>query len=89
MEDWNMKLEFENKIAKIKWGNEMIHYDYIVDGGGHIKMKLFDKEKRCWMGGNWKGKREQWEKIARKLHRQFAHPGRERLKKLISEGWGE
>ena len=27
MEDWNMKLDFENKDAKIRWGNEMIHYD--------------------------------------------------------------
>ena len=52
-------------------------------------MKLFDKEKRGWMGGDWRGNREQWEKIARKLHRQFAHPGKERLKKLISEGWVE
>ena len=28
MEDWNMKLDFENKVTKIKWGNEMIHYNY-------------------------------------------------------------
>ena len=30
-----------------------------------------------------------WEKIAQKLHRQFAQSSKERLKKLISEGWGE
>ena len=65
IEDWNMKLDFENKI-KIRWGNEMIHYK--VDGRRHIKMKLFNKEERGWMGGDWRGNREQWEKIARKFH---------------------
>ena len=49
MEDWNTNLDFENTTVKIKWGNEMIQYDYIVDGVGHIKMKLFDKEKRGWI----------------------------------------
>ena len=60
-----------------------------MDEGGHIKMKLFNKEKRSWMGSDLRRNRDQWEKIAQKLHRQFAHPGTERLKKLISEGWGE
>ena len=67
----------------------MIHYNYNGDEGGHIKMKLFNKEKRSWMGSDLRRNRDQWEKIAQKLHRQFAHPGTERLKKLISEGWGE
>ena len=51
-------------------------------------MKLFERERR-WMGSDWRRNRDQWEKIAQKLHRQFARPGKERLKKLISEGWGE
>ena len=85
MEDWNMKLDFENQVAKIRWGKEMIHYNYNVDEGGNIKMKLFEKEKRSWMSSDWRRNKDQWEKI----HRQFAHPGKERLKKLISEGWGE
>ena len=46
MEDFIMKLDFENKVTKIRWGCEMIHYNYNMDEGGHIKMKLFDKEKR-------------------------------------------
>ena len=61
----------------------MIHYNYKVDERGHIKIKLSDKEKRSWMGRDWRRNIDQWEKIAKMLHRQFAHPGKERLKKLI------
>ena len=31
MEAWNMKLDFENQVAKIRWCDEMIHYSYNVD----------------------------------------------------------
>ena len=31
-----------------------------------------DKEKRSWMGSNWRRNKDQWEKMAQKLHRQFA-----------------
>ena len=41
------------------------------------------------MGSDCRRNRDQWEKIAQKRHKQFAHPGRERLKKFIFEGWGE
>ena len=52
MEDWNMKLDFKNQVAKIRWGNEMIHYSYNVGEGCSIKMKLFEKERRSWRGSN-------------------------------------
>ena len=64
----------------------MIKYDSKVDEGGHIKMKLFEKENRGWRESVWKDNKDQSDKIARKLHRQFAHPSKEKLKKLISEG---
>ena len=41
------------------------------------------------MGSDWRRNRDQWKKIAQKLHRQFAYPGKKRLKKLILEGLGD
>ena len=38
MEDWNMKLDFENKVAKIRWGNEMKHYNYNENEREHKKV---------------------------------------------------
>ena len=45
-----MEMNFENKVAKMKWGNEVIKYDYKLDEGGHIKIKLSERENRVWKG---------------------------------------
>ena len=50
IEDWKMEMDFENKVAKMKWGNEVIKYDYKLDEGGHIKIKLSERENRVWKG---------------------------------------
>ena len=63
IEEWKIEVYFENKVAKMKWGKEVIKYDYKVDEEGHIKMKLFENENRGCRGSEWKDNKDQWEKI--------------------------
>ena len=47
------------------------------------------KKEQGWWESGWICERDRWKKGARKLHLQFGHASKEKLKRLIEEAYGK
>ena len=67
------------KEARVRWrGFKGIHEEL-----GEVE----EKRERGWWKSDWIRNKKSWRKGARKLHLQFGHAGKEKLKRQIEEGY--
>ena len=80
MEEWGMVIDVSNMEVELrKLG---ICVKCTVDGRGHMRLDLRQtKMEQGWWESGWIHDQDRWKKEARKLHLQFGHASKEKLKR--------
>ena len=88
MEEWGMVINVGNTEVELrKLG---ICVKCTVDGWRHTRMELRQRKKeQGWWESRWICDQDRWKKGARRLHLQFGHVSKEKLKRLVEEAYGQ